>query len=343
MVVSHLRRRGRMDKLRALQYFVAAAEEGSLSAAGRRLGVTVPAVQKLVNSLEASLGVRLFERNAQGLQLTAGGEQYLEACRPLLLELEAVDEVVTRSERRMAGTLVVGTHAQIAQHLLLPALPHWHARHPDLQVDLRIVGRASDPEAAAVEVFVVLGWPEADSLVHKQLGQPRSFIAASPMHWRRHGVPQHPDELARHNCLILRNPNGTLIDLWEFRRGTEKAAVAVNGWLSSNARDVLLDAVLAGEGVGRFTAITTRQYLQSGRLVPALLDWEVLGAPPLNLMFRPGVRRTLRVRQFVEFVGALVEQTSSDGPGAPTSTPERPHWYRRGTGRASAARSLADG
>jgi DNA-binding transcriptional LysR family regulator len=82
-----------MDKLRALQYFVAAAEEGSLSAAGRRLGVTVPAVQKLVNSLEASLGVRLFERNAQGLQLTAGGEQYLEACRPLLLELEAVDEV----------------------------------------------------------------------------------------------------------------------------------------------------------------------------------------------------------------------------------------------------------
>ena len=167
-----------MDKLRALQYFVAAAEEGSLSAAGRRLGVTVPAVQKLVNSLEASLGVRLFERNAQGLQLTAGGEQYLEACRPLLLELEAVDEVVTRSERRMAGTLVVGTHAQIAQHLLLPALPHWHARHPDLQVDLRIVGRASDPEAAAVEVFVVLGWPEADNLVHKQLGQPRSFIAA---------------------------------------------------------------------------------------------------------------------------------------------------------------------
>jgi len=106
---------------------------------------------------------------------------------------------------------------------------------------------------------------------------------------------------------------------------------------------VLLDAVLAGEGVGRFTAITTRQYLQSGRLVPALLDWEVLGAPPLNLMFRPGVRRTPRVRQFVEFVGALVEQTSSDGPAAPTSTPERPHWYRRGTGRASAARSLADG
>jgi DNA-binding transcriptional LysR family regulator len=326
-----------MDKLRALQYFVASAEEGSLAGAGRRLSVTVPAVQKLVNALEASLGVRLFERNAQGLQLTASGEQYLESCRPLLTELESIDELITRSERRAAGTLVIGTHAQIAQHVLLPALPAWHQRHPELQIDLRIVGRVSEPEAAAVEVFVLPGWPDAEDLVHKRVGQTRSFVAASPIYWRRHGLPQHPKDLAQHNCLILRNPNGTLIDLWEFEREGEKSAVAVNGWLTSNARDVLLDAVLAGEGVGRFTQITTGQYLQSGRLAQALMDWEVLGAPPMNLLYRPALRRSPRVRLFLDFVTALMEDSSTNAAGS-NATPERPHWHRRGMGRASAVR-----
>jgi len=326
-----------MDKLRALQYFVAAAEEGSLAGAGRRLGVTVPAVQKLVNALEASLSLRLFERNAQGLQLTASGEQYLEACRPLLVELDSIDDIVSRGERRVAGVLVIGTHAQIAQHVLIPALPGWHQRHPELQIDLRIVGRMNDSDAAAVEVFVLPGWPEAEDLVHKRVGVSRSFIAASPIYWRRHGLPQHPRDLHSHNCLILRNPNGTLIDLWEFEREKEKVAVSVNGWLTSNGRDVLLEAVLNGEGVGRFTHLTTRQYLGSGRLVPALLDWEVLGAPPINVLYRPSLRRNARVRLFLEFVTALLEEagTGTTGHG---DAPERPHWHRRGAGRASAVR-----
>jgi DNA-binding transcriptional LysR family regulator len=324
-----------MDKLRALEYFVAAAEEGSLAGASRRLSVTVPAVQKLVNSLEASLGVRLFERNAQGLQLTASGEQYLEACRPLLIELSTIDEVLARTERRAAGTLVIGTHAQFAQHLLMPALPRWHERHPELQIDLRIVSRINEPDAAAVEVFLLPGWPEANDLVHKRFGEARSFVGASPIYWRRHGVPQHPQELAAHNCLILRNPNGTLIDLWEFERQGEKVAVAVNGWLSSNGRDVLLDAVLTAEGVGRFTYLTTREYLSSGRLVPVLVDWDVLGAPPINLLYRPALRRTPRVRLFLDFVTALLEEAGSNTAG-PNDAAERPHWYRRGMGRASA-------
>jgi DNA-binding transcriptional LysR family regulator len=169
------------------------------------------------------------------------------------------------------------------------------------------------------------------------VGQTRSFVAASPIYWRRHGLPQHPKDLAQHNCLLLRNPNGTLIDLWEFEREGEKFAVAVNGWLTSNARDVLLDAVLAGEGVGRFTQITTGQYLQSGRLAQALMDWEVLGAPPMNLLYRPALRRSPRVRLFLDFVTALMEDSSTDAAGS-NGTPERPHWYRKGMGRASAVR-----
>jgi len=327
-----------LDKLRALQYFVAAAEEGSFAGAGRRLEVSVPAVHKLVTSLEASLGVRLFERTVQGLTLTASGHDYLESCRPLLAELAAIDETLSRTAQRPTGTLVIGAHPQAANHILVPALPRFHARHPEIQIDVRVVNKPTDVDAAVVDVFLLVGWPEADDLVHKRLGHARSLIVAAPEYWSAHGIPQHPNDLQRHVCLLMRNPGGTLIDLWEFERDEEKVAVKVNGWLTSNGRDVVLDAVLAGEGVGRFTQVTTRACLQAGRLVPVLLDWQVLGAPPVNLLYRSGQRRTPRVRLFIDYITAVLEDQEADGGGTHLATSERPYWHRRGHGRASSLR-----
>jgi DNA-binding transcriptional LysR family regulator len=325
-----------MDKLRALQYFVAASDQGSLAGAARQLGVSVPSVHKLVAALERELGVALFERSVRGLALTASGQGYLDACRPLLAELAAADEALARSSSRPSGVLVVGTHAQLAHHLLLPVLPAFHARCPEVQVDLRVIQRLADADAAAVDVFLLHGWPEAGDLVHQQLGQAQSLIAAAPSYWAAHGMPQHPADLARHTCLALRNPAGILIDLWEFERGGERVAVQVGGWFSSNAREAVLDLVLAGHGVGRFTEIASRSVLRSGRLVPVLPDWQVQGGPPLNLLFRPNHRRTPRVRLFIDFVHALVQQLQSDEPtllpGAPV---DLPRWHRRGSARAS--------
>ena len=320
-----------MDKLRALQYFVAAAEAGSFAGAARRLEVSVPAIHKLVTSLERNLGVGLFERTAQGLTLTASGASYLDSCRPLLDELTAVDEAVSRSAQRPSGTLAVGAHSQLAHHLLLPELPRFHARFPDIQIDFRVVHRLTDADAGTVDVFLLHGWPEANDLVHRPFGYTKSLIVAAPEYWQGRGVPRHPNDLAGHRCMLMRNPAGILIDLWEFERGREKTSVTVNGWLSSNDREVVLDAVLAGEGVGRFNQITTRAHLQSGRLVPVLLDWEVKGGPPVNLLYRPNQRRAPRVRLFIEFVAALLREFEAESGGGA----ERPHWHRRGYGRAS--------
>jgi len=154
-----------MDKLRSLQYFVAAAEAGSFTAAARRLELSVPAIAKLVTSLERSLGVLLFERTVHGLKLTASGASYLEACQPLLQDLTAADEAVSRAAQRPGGTLTLGAHAQLAHHVLLPALATFHARYPEIQIDLRVIQRSSDADAAAVDVFLLHGWPEADDLV----------------------------------------------------------------------------------------------------------------------------------------------------------------------------------
>lgn len=325
-----------MDKLRALQYFVAAAQEGSFAAAARRLDVSVPAVQKLVTSLERHLGVTLFERNVHGSTLTGSGDTYLSACQPVLADLAAADEAVSRSLQRPTGTLVVAMHAQLAHNVILPALPRFHALYPEIQFDLRIINRMSDADADNADVFLLHGWPEVKDMVHRRLGMAKTVIVAAPAYWAANPMPRHPSELREHVCLLMRTPSGTLIDLWEFDRGGEKASVTVSGWLNSNGREILLDAALAGEGIGRFNVFSTGPQLKSGQLVPALLDWQVLGGPPINLLYRPNQRRTPRVRLFIDFVTVLLREMEIEiDAGAASRTAERPRWHRRGYGRAS--------
>jgi LysR family transcriptional regulator, regulator for bpeEF and oprC len=329
-----------MDKLRALEYFVAAASAHSFSGAARRLEVSVPAVAKLVAALEASLGARLFDRRANGLSLTADGERYLEACRPLLEHMAAADDVLRSGTAAPRGTVVVEAPPLLARHCILPALPRFHARYPDIQIDIRMTDRltVTDAETSGIDVLVMLGWPDTLNLVQRRIARMRLVICAAPDYWAAHGVPQRPRDLERHVCLIFRDPKGVLLDLWEYERGGVKEAVAVSGWMVSDHRDVILDAVLAGEGVARFTELPVRAHLQSGRLVPVLLDWETKDAPPVNLLYRAGQRRTPRVRVFVEFLTDLfrrLEEARADSSAAQLPS-ERPDWYRRAYGRASA-------
>ena len=326
-----------MDKLRAIQYLVAAVEEGSFAGAARRLEVSVPAVQKLLGALERQLGAALLERHPRGVRLTAGGAEYLDCARPMLAQLQAVEEALKHAGSRPGGTLVVAAHEQLAHHIVLPALPLFRAKYPEIQLDLRTVHRLTDADAQAAEVVLLHGWPEGtQDWVHRRLGMTRSLIAAAPDYWARHGVPGDPAELAQHDCLTMRNPAGIVIDLWEFARGAEQRSVRVNGWLLSNAREFIMGAVLRGEGVGRFTALTTHAHLQSGRLVPVLRDWEVLGGPPTNVLYRASARRNPRARLFLDFIQPLMLQAGAEGDGGQPASPDPPAWHPRGYGRASA-------
>jgi len=330
-----------MDKLKALEYFVAAVEEGSFARAAQRLEISVPAVQKLVGALERSLGLVLLERGARGVRLTPSGNEYLDRCRVLLAEVEELAQAEHRMKgvgERPSGHLAVAAHPQLAHHVLLPALPRFHALYPDIEIDFRAVNRIGDVDALSADVMLLHGWPEVPpDYVHRRLGGSRSLIMAAPEHWAVHGVPQHPSDLTAYTCLLMRNPAGILLDLWEFKRESQNVQVQARGWLSSNAREAALDLVLGGHGVGRFTELTTRQHLLSGRLVPVLLDWEVQGGPPVNLLFKGNARRSPRLRAFIDFTLQCLSELDVQGDAAmPHAATERPAWHVRGYGRASA-------
>lgn len=331
-----------MDKLKALDYFIASVEEGSFARAAQRLGISVPAVQKVVGAFERSLGMTLLERSARGVRPTPSGAEYLDRCRPLLAELDELAQAERRMKgaaERPSGTLVVAAHPQLAHHVLLPALPRFHALYPEIDVDFRTVNRLSDADAAPADVLLLHGWPEVPpDYVHRALGGARTLITAAPEHWALHGVPQHPAELARFTCLLMRNPAGIVLDLWEFRRDGEMVQVPVRGWLSSNAREAVLDLVIGGHGVGRFTELTTRDHVKSGRLVPVLVDWDVQGGPPVNLLYKGSARRTPRLRAFIDYaLQCLRDLDAGDDVMAARGPIDRPAWHLRGIGRASAA------
>lgn len=329
-----------MDKLRALQCFVAAAEEGSLSAAARRLEVSVPAVGKMVSGLERALGATLVERSARGLMLTADGRSYLDACRPLLDQLANADALLSRPGSRPRGTLVVGAPGFLIQSWLLPALPSFLSAYPDIEVDFRVMTRLAEAETRGVDVSIVLGWPLATGYVHRCLARTRTFVTAAPAYWSAHGMPKHPRELPRHNCLLMRNPEGTVLDLWQLSKGPMTETVKVRGNLISDDRNVIVEAALAGLGVSRLMSLTLRDPTRDGRLVAALTDWEMADPPPINVFYRPSFRRNPRVRPFVDFITDRFRTLAGTDALPDTTLPAEPQWYRTGAGRASAAVAL---
>ena len=327
-----------MDKLRAVSYFIAAARCRSFSGAARQMDVSVPAITRLVSALERNLGVSLLERTPHGVTLTADGTRYLSICQPLLRQLDEADETLRGAASRPKGTLVLGCPDILSQHCILPFLPEFRARYPEIQLDIRNVDKPGAPDADVAEVHVVFGWPDRPGLISRRLASTRSLICGSPEYWAGHGKPERIRELEQHSCLLFRDQEGTVIDFWEHERLGRKESVSVSGWLVSSHRDDVLQAVLRGQGIARFTDLSVRELLRSGQLVPVLLDWETRQAPPIVLMYRSSQRRLPRVRLFIEFLTTIFDRMQRERPPefAVHLEPERPNWYRRRHDRASA-------
>lgn len=327
-----------MDKLRALRYLVVSANEQSFSGAARRLGVSTAAVAKLVAALERDLGVVLFERTARGLLVTAAGTRYLQACGPALETLTEADEDMRVGGSRPRGTLVVGVQQVIARGCLTAALPRFHARHPDIELDVRDVLRVTEETASGVDVMVVLGWPKIEQMVQRRIGAGRFVVAASPAYWEAHGMPQRPSDLLHHCCMSIRNVEGMVMDAWTFSRGSEQESVNVKGWLTaSNAqRDVVLELALRGHCIVRLLDWANRNDILTGALVPALQDWEFPEVPPVNLLYQPRMSRVPRARAFIDFMADLFRDIDAGRKNHLRPT-ERPTWPQRPYLRASLA------
>jgi DNA-binding transcriptional LysR family regulator len=327
-----------MDKLRAIQYFNQAVENGSFAAAARVLDVSTPAVTQLVAALERSLGVVLLHRSRQGLALTTDGERYYETSRKIAAELRDVEQRIGPRGAKPGGTLTVGLRGPLGPACVMPHMAQFIAHYPGIELAFKPVVTFHEIDGKGLDVAVLAGWPPERNLIVRPLAQTQHVICAAPEYLAHAGVPQMPDALRHHHCLIHRSSGGTLLDRWIFEKDGDQRTIDVHTRFISDERNLLDEAACNGAGIIRVTDLTAQRYLRTGLLVPLLSDWQALEAPTIYAAYPPSQRRSKLVRVFVEFLVEIFAEIDRERmlmEGRKVAPVRKPNWYGRTLGRQS--------
>jgi len=288
-----------MDRLAAMQAFARVAEAGSFSAAARQLGMAKSVVSKLVMGLENHLGARLINRTTRRLSLTEAGIAYYESCTRILAAVEEAELSVGRLQAVPRGRLKVNASMSFGFLHLAPAIPDFLAHHPEVEIDLTLNDQFTDLVQEGYDVAVRIGALPDSSLIARKLAPSRRVLCASPAYLDRHGVPQVPEDLARHNCLgyaYLVTGNE-----WRFRGPDREHAVRVSGNFDVNNGDALRAAALGGLGIAQLPTFIIGQDLAAGTLRCLLSDY-VLPETNIHAVYPHNRHLSAKVRAFVDFL-----------------------------------------
>ncbi|WP_191576097.1 LysR family transcriptional regulator [Achromobacter insolitus] len=284
------------------------ARAGGMSAAARELDVTPAAVSKRLAQIEARLGVRLFNRSTRRLSLTAEGEVYLENARRILGEIDDLDALIASRQAAPRGLLKVNAPLGFGRSYIAPAIAQFAQQYPEVSLQLQLTDRPADFVREAFDVAVRFGDLPDTSLIARKIAPNRRLVCASPGYLKKHGTPATPHDLARHQCIVLRQ-NDAAYGLWRFTKGRRSETVKVRGNLSSNDGEVTLTWGLAGLGILQRAEWDLARYLRSGRLVQVLEDY-ALPQADIYAVFPERHHLSAKVRVFVDFLVAYFGEGS---------------------------------
>ncbi len=294
-----------------MRVFAQIAKDGSLSGAARTLGLTPSAVSRIVARIEERLGTRLLVRTTRTLQLSVEGETYLRAAHRILADIAEVeesiaDQAVPSGRIRVTASLA---HGRIA---IVPMLKAFTARYPGILIDLILSDQVLDILGGQADVAIRFGALPDSPLTARRLGETGRVIVASPDYLARHGAPQVPEDLHRHNCLgfTFRRTEAP----WPFRRDGRDFTLDLHGTIAANSGEALSQLSRLGVGISRGGRFTVQDDIDSGRLVPLLEAFNPQDREAFHAVFIGGATMPARVRVFVDF---LVERFAAGAGSAP--------------------------
>jgi len=290
-----------MDKAADISLFLRVFDAGSISAAARSLDVSVAVASQRLKRLEKDLGVRLFQRTTRQLHPTPEGMALAEQGRALIDDLEALTASLREAGMGIAGTLRLTTSATFGRQYISPLLPEFLARHPKLKISVDLDDQHRDLVAEGFDLSIRIGALTDSTLVARRLASNRRVLCASPEYLRLHGAPATPQDLTRHQCLLLTGRAGRN-DIWRLTGSDgQEVAVQVDGRIDCNQGELLRDAAVAGMGIALHSIWHVHEDLRSGRLQVVLPDHAL---PDTGIHALMPQRRLVppRVRAFVDFV-----------------------------------------
>ena len=283
-----------------MEAFVRSVELGSFSGAARELRLTPSAVSKLVTRLERSLKVKLLYRTTRHIHPTPEGELFLARCRRILAEMEDAEMEVGRSRDRPRGRLRMHLGVGVAMHLVVPAMPRFFERNPEVQIDLFIEDRRVDLARENIDISVRPWAPEQGNLVVRRIFEFERMLVASPAYVKRHGAPRSPEELARHRCMgVSTIPSNRQ---WLFQTPSGPRAFDVVPGAAVNNADCVYQFAIAGMGVARLNEFLVAPALRDGRLVQLLRDFHCEEHLQMLAIYPQERHRLPRVRAMLDFL-----------------------------------------
>lgn len=303
--------------LTALSIFVQVARRGTFAVVARDRGTDASSISRTISSLEATLGVRLFQRTTRRLALTEAGATYFERVAPLLEGLDAANAEVADLGEQPRGNLRVTAPLVIGQRLIVPMLPDLLERHPDLSVDLVLSDSIQDIVAERIDLAVRIGELPDSRLVAHRLIDMAYRVYASPAYLARHGHPASPDELASRDCLRFSMP--AFRNQWQFRRAGDPVAhaVSVSGRVVTSSGLAIEECALQGLGIALLPPWLVHDNARAGRLVEVFPGWEVSAtgfATAAWLVYPTRSYVPVKLRAFVDCLKARVA-TMAGGDG----------------------------
>ncbi|KQY89805.1 LysR family transcriptional regulator [Brevundimonas sp. Root1423] len=281
-----------------LSLFVRIARLRSISSAARDVGVTPASASARLAALEKRLGARLLHRTTRQATLTEDGLAFLPHAENVVLAADAAQAALGRQHAAPRGTLRVAAPASFARLHIVPGLPEFCGRYPDLSIDLRISDSVVDLVEGAFDVAVRYAELRDSSFVARRLAPDRRVLVASPDYIERRGQPKTPDDLTHHACLVV----GTL-DLWTFQRsGEDVIERRVVPSLRINDGVAVRDAACAGLGIALMASWCAADELRSGELVPVLTDYPLVSTQTLWALYPSSRELAPKVRVLIDWL-----------------------------------------
>ena len=292
--------------LNGLVIFAALAEAGGFTAAADRLGIAKAKVSTEISRLEAQLGISLVSRTTRRVALTEAGHTLYAECVPRLRGIEEALTQLGSPAAELSGTLRIGCTVDHAVQALGRVVAEFAALHPRLHIDLRTSDQVVDLVEEGLDVSFRMGWLRDSSLRAVKLADFAQYIVAAPDYPPRAGLPQRPEELARHEWVAL-----TLLPTpltWSFTNTAgESCSVRTRGHLRADSAAALRALLEGGAGISALDQFSAKPAIDSGRLVRVLPDWSPSGGG-LYAVYAPGRHQPARVRKFVDFYRDRLEQ-----------------------------------
>jgi DNA-binding transcriptional LysR family regulator len=291
-----------------METFVCVIESGSFSAAARLLDVGQPAVSKSIAQLEERLAVRLLLRSTRGLTPTEAGQAFYERAKRAIEEADEAELAARGSAGALSGRLRVSAAVTFARLHIIPRLPSFLERHPDLNIDIILDDENIDLLEHGIDVALRMGVLGDSTMTARRLTRGRRCVVGSPAWFAKAGEPRTPADLVSHQAIVYEQAGGG--NAWSFKRGNTETSIAVAGRIRVNAAEGVRAAVLADMGVAITSEWMFAPEIASGAVKQVLADWEL---PSIDLwaVFPSGRMVTAKARAFVAWVEEIFGASDS--------------------------------